>query len=268
MYPSDLFFGLDLYDLSIAIGFFAALLYFRLFADRLQFGAGLQNLIIIGALVAIVGGYGSAVLFQAFYNYLEDGVFVIADSTGATFYGGLIGGALLFLLIYFAVGGPLFRNKSETPASRFWALSEIAAGSIALAHGFGRLGCLFAGCCHGAVTEAWYGVYNAYLGVKTVPIQLYEAIFLFALAALLSYRLCKGRRGNFGLYLTGYAVWRFVVEFLRNDDRGQSPLAFLTPSQFIAVCLFAVGIGFWVAEWILIRHAKKNKKGDSPSEAF
>ena len=267
MYPNDLFLGLDLYDLSIAIGFFAALLYFRLFADRLQFGAGLQNLIIIGALVAIVGGYCSAVLFQAFYNFLEDGVFVIADNTGATFYGGLIGGALSFLLVYFVAGGILFRTQSETPVSRFWSLSEIAAGSIALAHGFGRLGCLFAGCCHGKITEEWYGIYNAYLGAKTVPIQLYEALFLFALAGVLTYRLSKGKRGNFGLYLTGYAVWRFVVEFVRNDDRGQSPLAFLTPSQFIAICLFAVGIGFWVAEWLLMRHAEKNGKGESLHEA-
>ena len=111
MYPYDLFFGLDLYDLSIAVGFLGALLYFRIFADRQKFGAALQNLIIIGALAGIIGGYCSAVLFQAFYNYLEDGVFVIADNTGATFYGGLIGGAACFLLIYFAVGVPLQKHR-------------------------------------------------------------------------------------------------------------------------------------------------------------
>lgn len=264
MYPNDLFLGLDLYDLSIAIGFFAALLYFRIFADRKHFGAALQNLIIVGALFGIVGGYASAVLFQAFYNYLEDGKFVIANNTGATFYGGLIGGAALFLLVYFGAGAILFRNKSETPARRFWDLSEIAAGSIALAHGFGRLGCLFAGCCHGKVTDAWYGIYNAYLRANTVPIQLFEAIFLFALAAFMTYRLLKGAHGNLGSYLAGYAIWRFLVEFFRTDDRGQSLIPLLTPSQLIAVCLLLVGVGLWLAEWLIARRSAP--KGDTPDE--
>ena len=47
MYPYDLFWGLDLYDLLIALGFFAALLYFRFWADRRNFSAGLQNLVIL-----------------------------------------------------------------------------------------------------------------------------------------------------------------------------------------------------------------------------
>ena len=266
MYPYDLFFGLDLYDLSIAVGFLGALLYFRIFADRQKFGVALQNLIIIGALAGIIGGYCSAVLFQAFYNYLEDGVFVIADNTGATFYGGLIGGAACFLLVYFAVGVPLLRKSTETPVSRFWSLTEIAAGSIAIAHGFGRLGCLFAGCCHGKVTDAWYGVYNAYLNAKTVPIQLFETVFLFALAAYLTYQLIKGEHGNLGLYLSGYAVWRFIVEFLRTDDRGQSIVPFLTPSQFIAVCLFALGVVLWIVEGYLIRKSR-GKGGEDGNEA-
>ncbi|MBQ8213162.1 MAG: prolipoprotein diacylglyceryl transferase [Clostridia bacterium] len=264
MYPYDLFLGLDLYDLSIAVGFLGALLYFRIFADRKKFGVALQNLVIVGALSAIVGGYCSAVLFQAFYNYLEDGVFVIANNTGATFYGGLIGGAAVFLAVYFGVGYLILKKNRETPASRFWELTEIAAGSIALAHGFGRLGCLFAGCCHGKVTDAWYGIYNAYLDAKTVPIQLFEAIFLFALAAYMTYRLLKGKHGNLALYLSGYAVWRFIVEFLRTDERGQSIVPFLTPSQFIAVCLFIVGVALWLIEGYLLR--RKTKKGDETDD--
>lgn len=265
MYPNQLFFGLGLYELSIAVGFLGALLYFRIFADRSGFGATLQNLVIVGALFGIVGGYCSAVLFQAFYNYLESGIFEIVGNTGATFYGGLIGGAACFLLIYFGVGTLILRKTGETPTSRFWRLTEIAAGSIALAHGFGRLGCLFAGCCHGKVTDAWYGVYNAYLDAKTVPVQLFEAIFLFALAAYMTYRIVKGEYGNLGLYLSAYAVWRFTVEFLRTDDRGQSPLSFLTPSQFIAVCLFAIGAALWIVEGNLIRRNTK-KEGEELNE--
>lgn len=264
MYPHDLFLGLDLYDLMIALGFLGALLNFRIFADRRGFGAKLQNLVIMGALFGIVGGYGSAVLFQAFYNFLESGVFVLGEGTGATFYGGLIGGAATFLLIYFGAGALIFRGCAETPTSRFWELTEIAAGSIALAHGLGRIGCLFAGCCHGAVTDAWYGIYNAYLDAKTVPIQLFEAIFLLLLAAYLTYRLVKGKYGNLGLYLSVYAIWRFIMEYLRTDDRGEGIISALTPSQFVAVCLFLIGIGLWLTEGYLIR--RNAQKGDSSHE--
>ena len=255
MYPYDLFWGLDLYDLLIAFGFFAALLYFRFWADRRNFSAGLQNLVIFSALGGVLGGFGAATLFQAFYNYMESGVFTLAQNTGATFYGGLIGGALLFLVIYFLGGRWILRDGSTVKC--FFSMSEIAAGGIALAHGLGRLGCLMAGCCHGKVTEAWYGVYNAYLDAKTVPVQLFEALFLFALSAYLTYRLCKRQRGNLGIYLVAYAVWRFLIEYLRTDDRGATVVAFLTPSQLTALILVLVGVGLWGLERLLSTRCQK-----------
>ena len=249
MYPYDIVLGLDLYDLSIVVGFFGALMFFRFWADRRGFSAGLQNLCIVGALVAIVGGYGLAVVVQAFYNFMESGVFEVVATTGATFYGGLIGGAGCFLLIYFLGGSFVLRSCEHL--KRFFSLSEIAAGSITLAHGCGRLGCLFAGCCHGKVTNAWYGVYNEYLGQKTVPVQLFEALFLFALTAYICYRLTKEKKGNLGIYLVAYAVWRFLAEYLRADDRGATVVSFLTPSQLTAVLLLLLGVGLWWLEYYL-----------------
>lgn len=259
MYPYDLFLGLDLYDLMLAVGFFAALLYLRFWGDRRNFSAGLQNLCIIGALVAMIGGYGAAVLTQAVYNWLESGTFEVVSGTGATFYGGLVGGAILFLAVYFLAGHFVLRDGLAK--KRFFEMSEIAAGSIALAHGFGRLGCLFAGCCHGKVTDAWYGVYNYYLDAKTVPVQLFEAMFLFALAAFLTYRLYRGLRGNLGLYLIGYAVWRFLIEYLRADDRGETFIRALSPSQLTAILLALLGVGVWVIEYTLAM--RKQEAGGS-----
>ncbi len=253
MYPKDVFLGMDFYDIFLVLAFLSALVYFRLWADRRELSAGFQNLCIVGAMVAIVGGYGSAVLVQAFYDYLETGTFAFR---GATFYGGLVGGALLFLLIFF-VGGRLLVRREITVAN-FFLLSEIAAGAIALAHGLGRIGCLFAGCCHGAVTDAWYGIYNVSLDAKTVPLQLFEALFLFALAAYLTVRLWKRKHGNLGLYLALYAVWRFTLEFFRTDRRGESPIAGLSPSQFTAILLFAVAIGVWVVEYKLMTRVPRD----------
>lgn len=105
MFPDKLFLGLTFYDIFILIGVLAAFF----LADRMTvkkgFSVALQKLVIVCALACVVIGYGSAVLFQAFYNFMESGKFEIASNTGATFYGGLIGGAATFLLIYFLAAG-------------------------------------------------------------------------------------------------------------------------------------------------------------------
>lgn len=246
MYPYELFLGLDLYSILLVVGFFLALVYFRLEADRQKFGASLQNLCIGCALTALIGGYGCSVLAQACYNALESGHFEIARDTGATFYGGLVGGAALFLLVYFSVGH--FLLGRGVPKAYFWRMSSLVAGGVALAHGFGRLGCLCAGCCHGKITDAWYGIYNVYLEAKTVPVQLFEAIFLFALCGFLTWNTRKGRRNNLSLYLMIYAVWRFFIEYLRADDRGATVIRFLSPSQLTALLLLAVGAVLFFAE--------------------
>ncbi len=247
MYPYEIVFGLGLYEIMLMLGFFGALIYFRIFADRAGFGAKLQNLVLLCAVCGLVFGYGFAVLTQAVYNALESGRFEIANDTGATFYGGLVGGAGTFIAIYFAAGH--FRLKPREAVVNFPHLTEIAAGSIALAHGFGRLGCLFAGCCHGSETDAWYGIYHYYVDAKVVPVQLFEAIFLFALCGVLTWRLIKGWRNNLAVYLMAYAVWRFAAEYLRADDRGATVVTFLSPSQLVAVLLFALGTGLLILSW-------------------
>ena len=183
MYPHSLFLGLTLYDIFILVGVVAAFL----LADRMTvkrgFSVSLQRIVIICALSAVIVGYGSAVLFQAFYNIAERGKFVIDANTGATFYGGLIGGAGAFLLVYF-IAGKHFCKDNEA-VKRFPDMLDIGACCIPLAHAFGRLGCLTAGCCHGRETDAWYGInmYNFTNGAgeevwhRVVPIQLFESIF-------------------------------------------------------------------------------------------
>ena len=77
MYPDTLFLGLTLYDIFILVGVVAAFL----LADRMTVKSGfsvtLQKIVIVCALSCVIVGYGSAVLFQAFYNIKEEGKFVI-----------------------------------------------------------------------------------------------------------------------------------------------------------------------------------------------
>lgn len=261
MYPREIIFGLHLYEIMIGLGFFMCLLYYRRNADRLRFPRRVQNLCIIGAVAGVICGGGCAILFQAFYNYLESGTFEIVSSTGATFFGGLIGGIASFLLVYFVIGEYWILQRGEA-RQYFRMVSEIAAGCIALAHGFGRLGCLFAGCCHGAHTTAWYGIYNEQVGAKTVPTQLIEAVFLFALFFFLNDRLKKQKKGNISIYLVAYSFFRFFLEYLRDDDRGGGLVSFWSPSQLIAVIAFAVGAGLMLLE----AHWEEKKTADAKPE--
>ncbi len=240
MYPYPVFLGLTLYELFIVIGFVSAVLIYRVLADRETVPASVQNLCLFGGFAGLAGGYLLAVVVQAFYNYMEDGVFEITGHTGATFYGGLIGGAAVFLLIYFGVGYFVCRKREHL--RYFWRISDFAAAGIASAHGFGRLGCLMAGCCYGRETDSVFGIYMSALGRRVIPVQLYEAVFLFLLAAFLIFRTVRGKSYALPLYMVLYGVWRFAVEYLRGDDRGATVVPFLSPSQLTAVVL-VIGAG-------------------------
>lgn len=245
MYPYKIFGDFDLYTICITLGAAACLVVFRLLADRLRLSARLTNLTLAAGVTGMAAGLGSAVLFQAFYDYLAGYGFFIDEYTGATFYGGLIGGAALFLLVYF-LGGHFLLPRGEARKS-FFATTSLVAVSITLAHACGRIGCFFAGCCHGLPTTSIFGLYFPALDTRVYPTQLYEALFLLLLSAFLAMRALRGKRDGFPLYLVAYGVFRYFIEFLRGDDRGASPVPFLSPSQLTALVLVAVGfLLFWV----------------------
>jgi phosphatidylglycerol:prolipoprotein diacylglycerol transferase len=250
MYPDEIFLGMTLYDIFILIGVIAAFILADKMTVKLGFSIELQRIVIVCALSCVIVGYASAVLFQAFYNIAERGKFVIDKNTGATFYGGLIGGTITFLLIYFLAGRHFCKDKREA-VRRFPEMGNIGACCVPLAHAFGRIGCLMAGCCYGRETDAWYGIAMKFGDVtqKVVPIQLYESLFLFALAAvtiLLFYKNTgKHKFPLLPFYCLLYGVWRFCIEYARADYRGTTIVSFLTPSQLVAVLLIIVGIVYF-----------------------
>ncbi|MBE7086551.1 MAG: galactokinase [Clostridiales bacterium] len=271
MYPYPIFANVSLYEICLTLG----LLLVFFMADRMAvkrgFSIALQRTLIISAMLAMTLGFFGAVLFQAFYNFLDTGAFALNETTGMTFYGGLLFGTGLFLTSWF-VGGKLLGAGNE-PKRRFNDIANIAACLIPLAHGLGRIGCFFAGCCHGAETDAWYGVkmYTEEGWRTVVPVQLFEAAFLFVLAAVLLVWYYK-RKGEtqiplLPVYCIGYGIWRYFIEYARADDRGQTIVPFWSPSQLIAVLLIAVGIAY-LGIWFYLRNKDKqeNEKGENVME--
>ena len=265
MWPYPLFWDIDLYTVFLCIGIAGAIITYRIFAEKKKIYWKVQNLVVATAAISIVVGYFSAVLFQAFYNIKDRGGFVIDERTGATFYGGLIGGAACFLLVYFALGGFYVKNKEHI--KRFFDVTDIAAASILIAHAFGRIGCLMAGCCHGGPTDKWYGIYMYSVGSKAVPTQLYEALFLFALFGFFVYRLLKGKSCNLPLYMALYGSWRFAIEYVRKDYRGSTVVDFLSPSQFIALLMIAGSVAFYFGQKAIMNKQTKRNIGDDFNEA-
>ena len=275
MYPNELFniFGLsiDLYLICFLVGVIACLVFTILAMKKTGYSSTARDTIIMIGIFAIIIGLLSASLFQAIYNLAAGKGFTFE---GMTFIGGLIGGVISFVGIYFLyvyVINPRLKEKSFFKADMnkgIWYLLRIAPISITIAHGFGRIGCLFAGCCHGKVTDEWYGIWNAEVGAKTVPIPLYEAVFLFVLSALMIILLFRlDFKYNMTLYLISYGIWRFVIEYFRADYRGDF-IPGLSPSQFWSIIMVIGGIViFFLYRYFDPKFVKENEQLETEKDA-
>ena len=235
------------YGICLALALIAALLVYNFYLDYKKVDEKVKDFGYITAIVAIVGGFGGAALFQAVYAWIESG-FKIFEFNGITAMGGFISGAGIFLAVYFGAGHFVFANGKEKDLhiKQFNSIFLVAPICVTIAHAIGRIGCLMAGCCHGAkVLEGQGGIYmgDGYY----IPVQLYESLFLFALFALLTVMYFKRYNITHAVYLIAYAIWRFIAEFLRADTgRGSVGLGSITPSQFQSIVFLLGGIALLV----------------------
>ena len=229
--------GLALYDIFLILACLSALVIFDWFSKLRRMDPAANKFFYILGLVSIIAGAFSAMLFQSVYNWIASG-FAEFEFRGMTFMGGLAGGAIAFIVGYNLFAKPEVRRE-------FWKLAEIAPACVAFAHGVGRIGCFFGGCCYGVETDSFLGVQFPHLPNPVHPTMLYEAAFLFALFGLLYYFTKKDIRYSLAAYCIGYSVFRFLIEFLRGDPRGEL-VPTLSPSQALSVLLLLIGAGLLV----------------------
>jgi len=222
------------YGLMIGIGVVAALL----MGDYRAKKRGLNgDLIYPMTIITVILGFAAAkVLFiiTEWQDFLRQPVAFLKGS-GFVVFGGIIGG---ILTIY---------GYCRMKKVNFLDYLDLMVPSVAIAQGFGRIGCFLAGCCYGKETECFLGVVFtnsdfAPNGVRLLPTQLIMAAGDFVMAAILLWYAGKKRlRGRIAaLYLILYSVGRFGVEFLRDDYRGN--VGVLSTSQFIGIFTAAAGI--------------------------
>lgn len=206
----------------------------------------MPDLIDLMLLMTISGIIGSRLLYIGLFPGQFSGIrdYLALHEGGLVFYGGLIA-TLLSLTIYAHRKGISFRS-----------LADFLTPSLALGHAIGRLGCLVDECCYGCQTNFLqiYQLKNDLPGIYRHPTQLYEAAFLLLMSILLSIALhseWQRRKTNKGLiagfYLIAYSFFRFLIEFIRGDERG----GFFTTWQFSPSQLTAVFVIACAAAWIV-----------------
>jgi len=204
--------------------------------------------------------------------------------------GALIGGRLAYVLqyldyylknpikiLYFRQGGLSFlgafflafilgawyvsRNKLS-----FWKYTDIAAPSVAIGLGIGRIGCFLNGCCFGRVSEN-YGIHFPSLHMPPVylqqlkdgliasgssctlpviPTQLYSSLYGFLIFFILLWMKKYKKYDGFLMlsFLILYSVSRFTIEFFRFYENSYKVFNLLTITQTILLGVVLVSLVF------------------------
>lgn len=185
----------------------------------------------------------------------ESNCFAWADlaSGGFAFYGGFIAAAIF---------STYFIRKHDLPAGK---LLDMSGWALMLGVAWGRIGCFLASCCFGVRTSSSWGVIfpgrsaasryhwdHGWLpsyrleSLPVIPTQLYSAVGAFLIAAFAYFWLQPRKKFDGQVFCVSaalYAIFRFSIEFLRRDERGD--LFGLSTSQLIAI----VFIGFLIWLW-------------------
>ncbi|MCF7875027.1 MAG: prolipoprotein diacylglyceryl transferase [Candidatus Omnitrophica bacterium] len=167
----------------------------------------------------LIAGFIGARIVYIIINwqyFLNEPLNIIFSRSGFVFYGGIIFGILSVFIL------------SKKHKINFLKITDIFALAIPLAHGFGRIGCFFYGCCYGLPAQSFLGIKfppnspAGSWGAKVIPTQIISAVFLFILFIFLFKIRNKAKSPGklTGYYLLIYGVFRFIIEFFRGDPRG------------------------------------------------
>ncbi len=241
------------YGISYVLGILAAwwLLRFRGSQDQWGFSSEqVSDLIFYAMLGIIVGGRLGSVIFYNLPYYLQHPLEVIyLQQGGMSFHGGLLG---VFAAVWF------FCHKFN---KRFFNVTDFIAPVVPIGLGSGRIGNFING-------ELWGGPSNlpwamifpdpAAGGIARHPSQLYEALLEGLILFIILWWFSSKPRPVMaisGLFLFGYGVFRFMVEFVRVPDAHIGYLAFdfvtmgmLLSTPMILFGLILFGIAFRAKE--------------------
>jgi len=197
----------------------------------------LSDLIFYAAVGVVLGGRIGYVLFYDLANYLEAplNIFKVWQG-GMAFHGGFIG-VLIAVWIY--------ARKLKLP---FFKVTDFIAPLIPLGLCTGRIGNFINGELWGRHTDVPWGMVFTHIdAIPRHPSQLYQAVLEGFVLFIILWSFSKKSRPIMavsGLFLIGYGLFRFLIEFVREPDYHLGFIAFdwMTMGQILTIPMIIVGI--------------------------
>jgi phosphatidylglycerol---prolipoprotein diacylglyceryl transferase len=225
------------YGLMYLVGFAGGLLLGRLRAGRNGFSVrDMDDLLFYCVLGTVIGGRLGYVLFYKLDEYLYDPIkiFYIWEG-GMSFHGGFLG--VIAALAWFA-----WRKGKH-----WFAVTDFIAPLVPIGLGAGRLGNFINAELWGRPTDVpWAVIFPSVDAQPRHPSQLYE-FGLEGVALFLILWIYSAKPRPLGavsaVFLLGYGVFRFLVEFTREPDAFLGPLALgLSMGQWLSLPMIVGGV--------------------------
>lgn len=247
-------FQLRWYGLMYIIAFAVVylLIRYRVKTESVTYNMVMVERFLTWAILGVLAGgrLGYVLFYNAGHYWMHPLEIVLPISTqngleftgfsGMSYHGGLLGVAVAFII---------FAKKYQV---NFFTFTDLIVPTIPLGFMFGRIGCFINGMLYGRPTEMPWGMYFPMDpdGMLRHPSQLYEAFLEGLVLFLVLWGLRKKRaavHSMASLYLLGYGMVRFGIEFFRQPDAHLGEVVgFLTTGQLLSIGMIAGGLVLYV----------------------
>lgn len=220
------------YGLFVAIGFIIATFVCTNRAKKENIEK--EKVLDLNIFVFIAGIIGARLLYvlTELKYYVKDpiAIFKVWEG-GLVYYGGFL----------FGLAGFVWYVKKIK--FNIWKMTDILMPGVAIAQCIGRIGCFFRGCCYG-IQNKTFGIIFPEAGdnISRIPTQIIESLAAFFIFVVLMNKKKKFDGEIFINYLFYYGGFRFLIEFIRGDNRGPLLFSVISVSQFISIILIITGM--------------------------
>ena len=218
-----------------------------------------DDVVFYAAIGVVLGGRLGYAAFYGAAKIIEDPWLILRVwEGGMSFHGGLLG--VMVAMYWFARG----RGRE------FFAVADFVAPLVPLGLAAGRIGNFINGNLWGKVSDVpWAMVFPRAGELPRHPSQLYQALLegvaLFVILWLYS-RRPRPTMAVSGLFLSGYAVARSLVELVRVPDAhiGYLALGWVTMGHVLTVPMLLGGMGLL---WLAYHRAPREESTAAPPPA-